>query len=106
LWDTATLKALGAVKQTPQGHLRCFAFAPDGRSVALVHVGPPAPGQAWTPLPLTVVDLATGREVARVAPPACGFAAVAYAPDGSRLITQDNQGTIRVWVRFSGRQGG
>jgi RNA polymerase sigma factor (sigma-70 family) len=98
-WDAATLKDLGAVSPGPQELLRNFAFSPDGQAVALVSGRFSNSGQPPTPSPFVVIDLASGREVARVAPPACGFAAAAYAPDGRLLVTQDNHGTIRVWEK-------
>jgi hypothetical protein len=103
-WDTTALKDLGSIKLGEQEALRNFAFTPDGSGVALVAV-PAAfdPGRPFTPPPLRIVHLAGGREQARIAPPGCGFAAVAYSPDGRLMVTQDNQGTIRIWERAGRR---
>jgi WD40 repeat protein len=99
-WDTLALKPLGEVKTGRQDELRHFAFTPDGAGVALVW-GPSvaAAGKPFAPAALTVIGLADGKERVRIVPPACGFAAVAYSPDGRLMVTQDNQGTIRIWER-------
>src|SRR5262249_55852569 len=91
LWETPTLRDLGVVGVDGPGDLRGYAFSPDGRAVAQVRLAVTAP--------LVVTDLRSGREEAHVAAPACGFAAVAYSPDGRLLLTQDNQGVVRVWER-------
>ena len=57
------------------------------------------------PAPLTILEVATGKEVARIAPPKSGYAAVTFSPDGLLLATQDNEGVVRIWERSPGKSG-
>ncbi len=50
----------------------------------------------------TLRRLADGAEVARLRGHAAGVFAVAYAPDGERLATADDKGTVKVWGRGAG----
>jgi WD40 repeat protein len=77
-----------------------FAFAPDGRSIAVVL------GEHINPRRVEVWDLAAGR--ARFAVEA-GCLGVAFSPDGKTLATADasgNQPSVRLWDAATGAAAG
>jgi len=51
----------------------------------------------------TVVDLSGGAEVATMVGHGSGIFAVAYSPDGSRIATGHEDGTVLVWDAVSAR---
>jgi RNA polymerase sigma factor (sigma-70 family) len=106
LWDVPGMKEAGQFQSEEYGSLRDYSFAPDGKTVALVWMGAivsQGPGEptVYAPAPVTIREVATGKEVARIPPPRGGYAAVAFSPDGTLLATQDNHGVVKLWERTS-----
>lgn len=71
------------------GTLSSVAFSPDSGTVAVVQAAGPS---KW----LRLFELAS-RTQRMVWPHRDGIRAVAYSPDGTRLLTADNAGVVRIW---------
>jgi uncharacterized protein (TIGR03067 family) len=104
IWEVEGGKQVGQFHSQEHGSLRDFALSPDGKTVALAWMGAvvsQGPGEPTTyaPSPVTIVEVATGKEVASLPPTRSGYAAVAFSRDGALLATQDNQGVVKVWER-------
>jgi WD40 repeat protein len=103
-WDVKDLKEGRQFHSEEHGSIRDYAYAPDGKTVAVAWIGATVshgPGETtvYAPAPVTVLDVATGKEVTRIPPPRSGYAAVAFSPDGTILATQDNEGVVKLWER-------
>jgi WD40 repeat protein len=86
-WDAATGKPLWAYER---GHT--VAVSPDGRTVVV-------DGSSSSEHRLVVLDAATGAEVRRTGSRRerwYGAMALAYSPDGRRLLVADSRGALRV----------
>ncbi len=109
LWDAATLKEKGQLQSEAHGSLRDYAFAPDGKTVAIAWFGKVASQGSseptvYAPAPVTIHELGTGKKVAHIPPPSSGFAAVGFSRDGTLLATQDNQGVVKLYERAGGKE--
>lgn len=71
-----------------------FALSPDGSRLAVT-----ARGNA-----VTLWDIATGREAARLIGHGSGVNAIAFSPDGRRIVTASDDHTARVWDTVNGKQ--
>jgi WD40 repeat protein/tetratricopeptide (TPR) repeat protein len=82
LWEVGTWREVRRLDNP-------VAFSPDGRIVAIV-----APSRI-----IRLVEVATDRTLARLeSPDLCDVHAVAFAPDGSRLVVVSNDGAAaHVW---------
>ena len=76
-----------------------FALSPDGRFAALARN---SPDQANPSASLAVLDLKSGRRRPDASPLAQAWIAVAFTPDGRRVIGASFEGTLRVWDLASG----
>jgi WD40 repeat protein len=77
-------------------HIHASAFDPAGKHLAC----------AWLTdrdaKELALFDLATGRQMARFAPVGAEIRAIAFGPDGRRLVTGSDDRVVRVWDAASG----
>jgi WD40 repeat protein len=94
-------RALAVPMTVQQGHVKLFAVAADGRTLALGC--PDGRVRCW--------DLVIGREVrslpvslASSGPHAVGVAAVAFMPDGEHLATGGRDFQVRLWYLATGRE--
>lgn len=83
LWDAP---GIGGVR-TLEGAFLGAAFSPDGRSIATV--GPGKTCELW--------DRDSGRRVRMLAGHSEDVQAVAFSGDGRRLVSGDDDGTVRIW---------
>jgi WD40 repeat protein len=95
LWDVSTRQ----VRLTFTGHtgsVSCVTFSPDGRWVAsatgmgpLAQIDQPGEVKIWDPRNGEVIQTPHGHTR--------GISTVVFSPDGTRLASADNGGTVRVW---------
>jgi WD40 repeat protein len=106
LWDPATGRGLlTLVRSVPPLELAWnwtwnnpLAFSSDGRRLAAAGIA--HDGEAE----VTVWDAATGREELNLRGHALTVNAVAFSPNGSRLVTGSNDRTIKLWDAQSGEE--
>jgi WD40 repeat protein len=107
LWELATGKEV----LTLSGHLRAVgavALSPDGRLLASAD-GPDHGYDGDEPRRISVWDVASGRQVARFEGHNSSVAALAFSPDGTRLVSGQQNSTVLVWdvaVAARSRRGG
>jgi RNA polymerase sigma factor (sigma-70 family) len=84
LWETATGQGRGTLD------LACAvcAFAPDGRTMAAVD---------WTDGSLRLVELPSGKEIARLRGHRASPTQLAFSADGTRLVSAGRDTTALVW---------
>lgn len=95
LWDVATGKRVRQFEVPPAG-LSCFAFAPDGRTVAVGNYDQT----------ISLLECASGKERARFKSSQVGMLGfLTFLPDGKTLIGAGYQDpTIRFWDRATGKE--
>jgi serine/threonine protein kinase len=92
-WDAATGKLMGD-HVVPDRLPRCFAFSPDGKTMAGA-----ADRVFWT------WETATGKPLLRLgARKALPVRCVAFSPDGTVLATGNQAGVGQLWDSVSGKQ--
>jgi WD40 repeat protein len=109
LWDAGSGKRL---RQFPAsaGRVTSLSFAPDGKSLALVHHDDPQPGapppedSLPTDDTVTLRDTATGEELHQLDGHEGRIVAVSFAADGKLLASVGSDQTVRVWDTATGRQ--
>jgi RNA polymerase sigma factor (sigma-70 family) len=93
LWDVTTGEELRRCRGH-EGEVRCFAFAPDGKTLA----SSSADGtiRLWDP--------ATGKELRRLLGHKGTVPALSYGPGGKVLASGGEDGVIRFWEAESGKE--
>lgn len=101
LWDIPTAKRLGdydfmdATKR-PGGRITCLTFSPDSKLLAV----------GWQRQPtrpthpegvVSILDPATGKELATLEGHSQSLACVVFSPDGKILASASNDRTIKLW---------
>jgi WD40 repeat protein len=95
LWEVASGRAVA----TLNGHDRrgvVVAFAPGGRILASADGGSQF-GDARRPRTIRFWDVASGKELARIGGHDSDVLALAFSPDGKRLVAGLGNGTALVW---------
>ncbi|MEU6177527.1 nSTAND1 domain-containing NTPase [Streptomyces coeruleorubidus] len=96
IWHLST----GALRTAHTGHgrpVRAAAFAPDGRTLAVVHIE--AGGEQ-----VTLLDAATGSTQRTIKPRARSPLSLAFSPDGHTLATASgSNGLVKTWSVHTGQ---
>jgi WD40 repeat protein len=99
-WDAATGRSVRAFQVSSPGMFQtAAAFSPDGRRLAWA-LGP-APNVGSS---VAVWDVATGQELVTLNAFSLPPIRMAFRPDGQRLATASQDGTVRVWNVGTGRK--
>jgi WD40 repeat protein/tetratricopeptide (TPR) repeat protein len=96
VWEAATGQPVTPLLEHGRGYSYYGGdsmFSPDGRHVATAAAG------------VKVWDATTGRLVFFLDPPV-GVTSADYSPDGKRLLTGGQDGTVRLWDARTGQQAG
>ncbi len=96
LWDLVS----GQEIATLAGHRRgvtAVAFSPDGRLAASAGGSFFEPREVEEPRQIRVWDVATGKQVAHFEGHGADVTSLAFAPDGSTLVSGTWDGTVLVW---------
>jgi WD40 repeat protein len=107
VWDAATGEKVATMKGGVYGAVGISltpAFSPDGSRVVL----PSGTEAVNSTIALTMFDVATGKELARMDGPSIA-ALVAFSPDGKRIaaagrVRLANQTQVQLWDAASGRE--
>jgi WD40 repeat protein len=101
IWDAATGRSLRHLP-APATPATRLAVSPDGRRVAAVVPGREA-GASPSRCQILIADADTGTPVLSLPTAGGRVWALAYRPDGRRLATACEDGTIRLWDPADGR---
>jgi HEAT repeat protein/WD40 repeat protein len=91
LWDVTTGKLIRTFN--PGKGIKLLALSPDGKRALsgrfLGRVGAPAPLSVW--------DVANGKEVLRLEGEIGFFRTAVFLPDGKRLLSATENGSVKIW---------
>jgi len=90
IWDTESGRVLQTLQHASRG--TTAYFSPDGTKIAAsVH-------NRNGPMTARIWDAETGRELHRLAVPGVSVYRGAFSPDGKRVVTASNDGSVRIWT--------
>jgi len=107
IWQADTGRQLPGIAGPPEG-VRALTFSPDGRRLATGNRDGTA--RIWDfdagreILLLNAHSAGQSPEVADQAQTPPGVEAVAYSPDGMRVVTGGSDGTVRAWESDTGKE--
>jgi WD40 repeat protein len=102
LWDAYALGPKARLAGHT-GRVRCLAFSPDGRRLATASEGVDLDASRRRPGEAKVWD-GDGRELFTLIGHDGEVLAVAYSPDGARIVTGGADGTVRLWDAATGQE--
>ena len=89
IWDAETGKHIITLQGTPQWHTNSVFFSPNGKTLLTATM---KDGHIW--------DTTTGKKLATFTP---GVRDASYSPDGTRIATAHDDGTVKIWDAVTGR---
>jgi WD40 repeat protein len=99
-WQIADGSLLGSLNLKSSSTQACLALSPDGTALAYGYIGGPL---TLARSPVTVLDTTTGQELHRLSGNEDFCSALAFSPDGGRLIVTDRAGKARLWDMETGQ---
>jgi WD40 repeat protein len=96
LWDTAGGREVRTIRvgPGPSGQGFCVAFSPDGKVLASRHLA----GDGWNQQDILCLwEVATGRQLRRLAGPPERVTTLAFSADGQTLAAGGLSQTVRCW---------
>ena len=106
LWDAKAGRELRTL-QGHRGQVNAVAFSPDGKTLASGSGSAPLPGLAagiTDEASVRLWDVATGRELHRLASGAMYSGSIAFSPDGKLLAVGQGRDAIKLWDVTTGRE--
>jgi RNA polymerase sigma factor (sigma-70 family) len=101
VWDLETGKKLpGLPAVLADKQVRAVVTSPDGKLLAVQFHSYTRPSKE----PIVIVDVASGKEIQRLAGHSVGVWGAAFPPGGKTLVSWGGDGTARVWDLATGRQ--
>ena len=94
LLDLPSGHELSRLEGTTGYHFKAFAFSPDGTILAAGIETAESPGRE---LSIRLWDVAAGRELGRAQAHRSEISALAFSPDGRRLVSASEDATALVW---------
>ena len=86
----------------PRNQVLDLAYSPDGTKIATANADHTA--QVWAvPLPAQQTPPLAAAELFTLRGHAAGIARIAFSPDGTRIVTGDLDGVIRLWGAATGK---
>lgn len=106
LWNLTTGKLIRYVSKLEKG-VRDIAFSPDGKTIVSVGYGVGAEGIEKSPGSIYLWDVKTGKMIREFVGHNRSVNAVAFSPDGTKIVTGGNdvlQSPLRVWNVATGKE--
>jgi WD40 repeat protein len=101
LWDAATLQARGPTLPRQQGEIQQVCFGPSGKIILTVC----RTGKGGGAKSVCLWRASTGERLCELRPP-WGVSAVAFSPDGKKVLTGGGDYTARLWDCGTGKPVG
>lgn len=96
VWNLKTGEAVREIRiENSKGSV--LAYSPDGRLLASASIELFDTGESRYDRRIHLWDAATGRELLTLDPKRAGTAALAFTPDGTRLLTGFSSGSVLIW---------
>jgi eukaryotic-like serine/threonine-protein kinase len=104
LWDPASGRALATLKGSPH-RVTAVAFHPDGLRLASLQDAPTTPDRTLGEETMVKLwDLGSGQELSGIQGNTGEFSAIAFSPDGRRLVAGSRQSKIKFWDVVAGHE--
>ena len=105
IWDTATGAELTTLSSDSTWLAKAVAWSPDGTRIVSGSACQAVYGSVSDDLvPVTIWDAASGAELLALRGHATNVQAVAWSPDGTRIVSGDESGRLKIWEAGSGAE--